>query len=153
MQISKAKIEKMRDKISPELKERDGEFIEWYLRNLEEKNRIYDDEEISELELVERALSRIDYYVSRVYVEGKAKSTIITIKKCLDLIKSEFKMSFNYNYNQRYVDLIKDCITYMEIGLNLDISFYSSLIYLYKTCDDNKKINLIEVYTKGRGMR
>lgn len=115
-----------------------GQKLE-FLYHLERENSFYNGERLSESELLMMAIEKIEYDFARIYCEGKAKSTITRLNKLIKEIKMEAEDQSNYLEKGKCDEIIKDLITYVQISMNLDITFYKSLLNLYKMCLENEK--------------
>ena len=123
------------------------------LRKLEKKAKIFDGEQVSDFTAIEIAFEKIKYFFARVYSEGKAKSTLSSLKKCMDIVEKEINHSKNYINNERQIAMLKDIIAYIELSLNLDVSFHTSLMNLYECCLEKEKVTMNDIEYKywGRG--
>lgn len=109
------------------------------LHHLEREKSLYNGEPLSEYTLMKMAVEKIEYSFAMVYCEGKAKSTMTRLNKLIQEIKKEVEIQANYKNNGNYNEILKDLITYVQITMNLDITFYSSLLNLYKMCNQKEQ--------------
>ena len=130
--VNRKNIEKMLCNIDEEFLTYGNERKLEILQNLERKNNLYNGERLSEYELMRMAIEKIEYDFAHIYCEGKAKSTITRLNKLIKEIKNEVEMKSNYKDEETYNEVLKDLITYVQIVMNLDITFSCSLLRLHK---------------------
>lgn len=135
--VNKKNIEKILMNIDEEFSEYSyGQKLE-ILAFLEKKNRVYNGERLSELTLMMMAIEKIEYDFARIYCEGKAKSTITRLNKLINEVK--MRTEALPNHIEKGDETLKNLITYIQITMNMDITFYRSLLNLYNMCSQNEK--------------
>jgi len=124
------------------------------LNDLEKKANLYEGEEIDEYKVIEMAFERVKYCFARIYSEGKAKSTLVNLKKNIDFLEEVMDKENIYYLDTRF-NMIKELITHLEITLNLDVSFHMSLLDIYQRCleKDNVTFNDLKFPPQGRYKR
>ena len=130
--VSKKNIEAIFDKVDKDFYQKDYYQKKKILKDLERKAKTFDGEEASDF--IELAFDKVKYYVARIYSEGKAKSTLANLKKCIDAVEWEIDEVRNSSKSERKISMLKELLTYLEITLNLDVSFHTSLMDIYEQC-------------------
>ena len=155
--VNKKNIEKIFYKIEENFNELEYREQLEVLMNMEKKATMYNGEDMSDMKAIEIAFDKVKYHFARIYSEGKAKSTLVNLKNYIDLVESgcRYIKTTNYWQQERAMLVIRDLITYLEINLNLDISFYTSLLNLYHECleKDNLSFNNVAQYSERRKNR
>ena len=139
--VNKKRIDEIFGKIYGNFNELDFSQKRELLMHLERKAMLYNGKEISEVKAVGIALEKIKYHFARIYSEGKSVSTLITLKKYIDFVDNEYKELQKYRQGNSGLERIKELITYLEIRLNLDVSFYGSLFNIYEECLYNRNLS------------
>ena len=141
-------IEKIFNKIDEKffLLEQEQKITELY--KLERKANCYDNESYSNYSSMKCAYEKIEYYIARVYCEGKSKRTLNAVKRNMENLEHKIECLQRYGDDQRLAAMIKDTITFFEISLNLDISFYTSLYNLYQDSLEGKNLRLSDIERK-----
>ena len=137
--VNKKNIEAIFNKIDEEFALMVYSEKKQVLSELEKQAKTFNGEEVSDLEAIEIAFEKIKYYVARIYSEGKAKSTLANLKRCMDAVENEIAHTKNLINNERQVCMLKDFLTHLEITLNLDVSFHTSLLNVYEQCLEKKE--------------
>lgn len=146
--VNKKNIERIFDKLSVEIYKLPKSERREAIRSLEEKKRTYGGEKVSEYQAVALAIEKLEYSMARIYGEGKAKSTLVTLNKAMSIIKGEFERISNYKENEYQMEMIKEFITYVEIYIDMEVSFYRSLVNLYEYFETQDKVNFRTIETK-----
>lgn len=132
--ISKKNIETIFEKIDENFVSMRYSEKKQVLSELEKKGKTFDGEEVSDFIAIEIAFDKVKYYAARIYSEGKAKSTLAGLKRCLDAVEWGIYETRNLQKDERQISMLKDLITHLEIALNLDVSFHTSLMNIYQQC-------------------
>lgn len=141
MRINSKNIEKIFEKIDEKFQNIEYSEKISILGKLENKANIYNDEEVSQISKINIAFDNIKYHFSRVYCEGKSSRSLKTIQRHIDELEYEINNFQNYRDEQLY-KMIKYHITCLQIMLNLELNFYTSLIDLYEECLNKEERNL-----------
>lgn len=139
--VNRKNIEKIFGKIFEDSRQINREEIEIILKKIEKKNKRYDGEEVSDVKAIEIAFEKIKYNFSRIYGEGKAKSTLVNLEKCINFIEYEIENIKRFNQEEGNINIMKDLITHLEIALNLDVTFYTSLLCIYHYCLEKENLS------------
>lgn len=155
--VNKKYIESIFNKIHKNFNQFDYSQKNKILKSIEKKAKILNGKNISDVEAIAISFEKIKYHFARIYGEGKAKSTLVNLKKSIDFIEYGYSCikSFKDEEKERELEVIKDLITFVEISLNMDISFYTSLLNLYQVSleKDNLSFNHFKLFSERRQTR
>lgn len=149
--ISKKDIEKIFSQIDQNFEYVNEEERLYVLRKLEKKANTYNGDLVSEEQAINIAFEKIRYNVARIYSEGKSITTLVGIKKYITAIDNTLNFINNLQRNEKEIKMLKELITHIEIALNLDISFHTSLNTIYADCLQKERVYFNDVVTKYRG--
>lgn len=138
--VNRKTIEKIFFKIDENFLEKEYSDQLEYLQDYEMWATHYNKEGASQITSINVSFGKIKYYVARLYSEGKNKRTLIVLKRHLDDLEDKILYLTNYKGDETFINMIKDSLTYFEIGLGLDISFYTSLTNLYEVSLEKKTV-------------
>ena len=146
--VSKKSIKDILEKIDESFFIKDYSEKIKILEQIEKQANTINGEEVTGIEAIKIAYEKIKYYVSRIYGEGKAKSTLDTCRKSMVFIEDEIDNAKNQNVFQNQINMLKECITYLDISLNLEISFPTCLLDLYGQSLEKGKVNFTDIQAK-----
>lgn len=138
--VTKKNIEIIFDKIYENFTEFDYGLKREMLQYIENKSKVYNGENMSDKKAIEIAFEKIKYHFARIYAEGKSKKTLVNLKRYIDYVEQGYEY-IGQEYNQRETVIFKDLITYLEISLNLDVSFPTSLLNIYEYCKEKDNLS------------
>jgi hypothetical protein len=118
------------------------------LKMLEKKANTFDEIEVESSLAIAIAFEKIKYYFARIYSEGKAKSTLVNLKRSIDSIDNHIFYYTNYDGNEDYAQIIKELITHLQISMHLDVSFHTTLISIYEQCLEKENVYLKDIQEK-----
>lgn len=151
--ITKKKIENLLLKVDENFFERDYIHQKAILDIYERRANVYNGERVDEITAIKMAFERLKYEFNRVYIEGKHKRTITTIGKHMKYMEYTINHLEYYGDFYDYKRAAKEAITYMQIILNVDVSFHTLLMDLYEICNENEKINFGDIENQNRRRR
>ena len=145
--VNRKNIEIIFEKINEKFEELDYSEKKELLECMERKTKVYKGENISDIKAMKIALEKVKYHFSRIYSEGKAKSTLMNLRSCIDFVEA------NYGFVEQFKDdevryecaVIKEQITYLEIALGIDVTFYTSLMNIYQDSLEKKSLSFNNV--------
>lgn len=126
--ISAKQIEKTFTEIDDEWKKLDPKEFAQKLLVLEKSNRVFSGGKISQEALAKRAIMGLDYYLSRFANEEYDLETVSYLKSKLDGVKTNLVKA---NSNDIYLKVTRRQLTYLQLALQLDISYPTELMALY----------------------
>lgn len=133
--ISVKQIEKAFAEIDEDWKRLDPKEFAQRLLALEKSNRVFSGGKISQEALAKRAIMGLDYYLSRFANEEYDLDTVTYLKSKLDGVKLNLNKAGN---NELYLKVTKRQITYLQLALQLDMSYPTELIALYNAASVKK---------------
>ena len=153
--INKNSIEKIFEKIDGAISEPDIDYIYDELFSLEMKNKVYNNEMISDEIAINYAMRKIKYHLSRFSSEKYSKNVVAIFNRYMRALEQDYSLLEKCVNKEKQIALLKDCITFVELSMDLDITFYTSLFNLYKYCIDNetKRLSLLDIQRRYQGRR
>ena len=121
-------VEKAFNDIDEDWKKWDHKEFAQKLLALEKSNRIFAGGKISQQALANRAVMGIDYYISRFANEEYDIDTINRFKSNMEVTKRSLSKA---NSNELYLKITKRQLTFIQVALQLDVSFPTELMALY----------------------
>ena len=91
--VNKKYIESIFNKIHEDFNRLDYSQRNELLKSMEKKAKIFNGKGISDVEAIGISFEKIKYHFARIYGEGKAKSTLVNLKKSIDSRPDIFKSS------------------------------------------------------------
>ncbi len=150
MKVNRDNIEKIFDKCKLDNGQED---LKYYLYYNERKNKTINNELVSDVYAIRMAMGKIKFHLDMFDVENYSKSVLLVKNNYLKSLEREIReLGDNYK-DERKISLIKDCITYVEMSLNLDITFYTSLLNLYECSFKKKNITMTDIKNRYNGRR
>ena len=99
------------------------------------------------------AMKKIKFHLDMFDAENYSKSVLLVKNSYLKTLEKEIRELRDNYKDERKISLIKDCITYVEMSLNLDITFYTSLLNLYECSLEKKNITMTDIKNRYNGRR
>lgn len=150
MKVNKDNIEKIFDKCKLDNEKEDLVYSLYYN---ERKNKTINNEIIPDEYAIRMAMKKIKFHLDMFDAENYSKSVLLVKNSYLKTLEKVIReLGDNYK-DERRISLIKDCITYVEMSLNLDITFYTSLLNLYECSLEKKNITMTDIKNRYNGRR
>lgn len=150
MKVNKDNIEKIFDKCKLD---NENEDLVYSLYCNERKNKTINNEIISDEYAIRMAMKKIKFHLDMFDAENYSKSVLLVKNSYLKTLEKEIRELRDNYKDERRISLIKDCITYVEMSLNLDITFYTSLLNLYEYSLEKKNITMTDIKNRYNGRR
>ncbi len=150
MKVNKDNIEKIFDKCKLD---NENEDLVYSLYYNERKNKTINNEIIPDEYAIRMAMKKIKFHLDMFDAENYSKSVLLVKNSYLKTLEKEIRELRDNYKDERKISLIKDCITYVEMSLNLDITFYTSLLNLYECSLEKKNITMTDIKNRYNGRR
>ena len=134
--VSAKQIEKSFNEIDEEWKRLDPKVLAQKLLALEKSNRVFAGGKITQEALARRAIMGLEYYLSRFANEEYDLNTINDLKTKLEGVKINLGKASS---NELYLKVTKRQLTFLQVSLQLDISYPTELMSLYNLAIMKKK--------------